>query len=345
MQKLMCELCNSNNFTKDDDGYFVCDYCRTKYTPVQAQSMMVEGTVRVDRTGDISGLISIASTSLASNNIHEAYEYANRVLEIDPQNSIAWQVKGTSVGRMSTLEQLRFTEMQNAFDLAIQNAADVELGAIKQKCAQEIRYQAVNFFNLSSEHAIKTKNLNGTWEAHVARSEAVLDALSISYRWDPIKTTLTNYIDVVSTLIIGIPYFEYNKSGSVYHSVRQLTAAHKLHAHSQIAWAGAEIKKIDPTYVTPIPQTQAKESKCFVVTATMGNENAFPVVTLREFRDTVLIDYKIGRRFVVWYNENGPRIARSVETSRILRLVALVVLVAPFTLCAWVVIRVRDVKL
>jgi hypothetical protein len=343
MQKLVCELCSSNNFTKDDDGYFVCDYCRTKYTSAQAQSMMVEGTVRVDRTGDISGLISIASTSLASNNNAEAYEYANRILEIDPQNSAAWQLKGTSVGRMSNLDQLRVIEMQNAFELAIKNAEDTDLGLTKQECAKELHLQAVNLFNMSSSYATKFSDVNGAWEDHVARSETLLHALSASYLWDPIQITLSNYIDAVSTLIIGIAFTVQN-TGPTFSSVRQLTAAQKAHAQAQIAWAGAEIRKLDPTFVTPLPQTTAKASKCFVVTATMRGENAFPVVTLREFRDTVLVDYKTGQHFIDWYYKNGPSVARRVETSRVLRLVSLTLVVAPSTLCAWFVLRFRSTK-
>jgi len=80
MKRLVCELCGGNDFTKGDDGLFVCGYCRTKYTPAQAQSMIVEGTVRVDRSGEVGNLITLASNALASSNNQEAFDFANKVL-------------------------------------------------------------------------------------------------------------------------------------------------------------------------------------------------------------------------------------------------------------------------
>jgi len=340
MQKLVCELCNSNNFTKEDDGYFVCDYCRTKYTPAQAQSMLVEGTVSVDRTGDIPSLISIATTSLNSNNNNEAYDYANKILEIDPQNSFAWQVKGIAAGKMSSLEQLRFTEMLSSFTLAIEKASHEDRGTVSSKCAQEARQIAMNLHTASSRYATEFSRVQGSWEAHVACSEECVQALLNSYKWDAQSGALLDLISIESALIIGIPYSVQNRD-STFSSVRQLTPAQKSHAQMQIAWAGTEMRKTDPTYVTPSPQTRAKDSKCFVVTATVGDENAMPVVTLREFRDSVLVETRVGLKFIGWYYKNGPHLARLVEKSFPLRCISFALVVAPSTLCALVVLRLQ----
>jgi len=136
MQGLICELCNSNNFTKDDEGYFVCDYCRTRYTPSQAQSMMVEGTVRLDRSGEVANLTAMSKNALSAKNHRECYEYANRVLEMDPANSEAWFLKGTSIGWLST-EQPRVTELVYAYQRAIEYARDDETGAITSRCTNQ----------------------------------------------------------------------------------------------------------------------------------------------------------------------------------------------------------------
>ncbi|CAB4932291.1 MAG: hypothetical protein F2842_01605 [Actinobacteria bacterium] len=136
MQRLICELCKSNNFTKDDEGYFVCDYCRTRYTPSQAQSMMVEGTVRLDRSGDVANLTAMSTNALSARNHRECYEYANRVLEIEPANSEAWFLKGTSIGWQSA-EQPRVTELVYAYQRAIEYAHDDETGTITPRCTNQ----------------------------------------------------------------------------------------------------------------------------------------------------------------------------------------------------------------
>ena len=44
MEKLQCELCNSVDIVKLDDGFYQCQYCGCKYTPEQAKAML-GGTV------------------------------------------------------------------------------------------------------------------------------------------------------------------------------------------------------------------------------------------------------------------------------------------------------------
>ena len=44
MEKLQCELCNSIDIVKLDDGFYQCQYCGCKYTPEQAKAML-GGTV------------------------------------------------------------------------------------------------------------------------------------------------------------------------------------------------------------------------------------------------------------------------------------------------------------
>ena len=62
MKKLQCELCNGTDFTKDGD-YFVCDYCRAKYSTQQAQKMIIEGTVEVAGTVQVDRRSETAKSS------------------------------------------------------------------------------------------------------------------------------------------------------------------------------------------------------------------------------------------------------------------------------------------
>jgi len=102
-----------------------------------------------------------------------------------------------------------------------------------------------------------------------------------------------------------------------------------------------ELTKYDPTFTAPgaNPSAGAKDSECFVVTATMGSEASLPVITLREFRDTFLMPSASGRRFICWYYGVGPKIAGLIRRSVVLRTVSFGLIVVPSTVLAWSALR------
>lgn len=50
MKVLVCEMCGSNEFIKQD-GLYVCQSCGTKYTVEEARKLMIEGPVTVTGGG------------------------------------------------------------------------------------------------------------------------------------------------------------------------------------------------------------------------------------------------------------------------------------------------------
>ena len=103
MKQLTCEMCGSNDLLKQD-GVFVCQTCGTKYSVEEAKKMMVEGTVevagtvKVDNTESIENYLKIAKSAYSSQNQVEAENYANKVIEIAPDNYEAWLIKGKAAG-------------------------------------------------------------------------------------------------------------------------------------------------------------------------------------------------------------------------------------------------------
>jgi hypothetical protein len=61
---------------------------------------------------------------------------------------------------------------------------------------------------------------------------------------------------------------------------------------------------------------------CFVASAAYSDPNHPDVMFLRAFRDNVLIKSCFGRSVVDWYWRIGPRLARVVESSEVLRSVS-----------------------
>ncbi|MFH0801832.1 MAG: CFI-box-CTERM domain-containing protein [bacterium] len=79
--------------------------------------------------------------------------------------------------------------------------------------------------------------------------------------------------------------------------------------------------------------------KCFIATAACGSEMAPEVLILREFRDTHLSRFPIGRGAVSLYNLISPPLAAFIERSRFLQSCVRRVLIVPAVALAKIIIR------
>ncbi len=83
------------------------------------------------------------------------------------------------------------------------------------------------------------------------------------------------------------------------------------------------IRKHAASYGKPAP---AAKSGCFVATAAFGDVNSYQVVTLRSFRDDVLLRSRIGRLTIRIYYCVSPTIAAHIERSPSRRAIARTIL-------------------
>ncbi len=339
MKKIVCELCGSNDFSKDGD-VFICEYCRTKYTPEQARSMLVEGTVHIDRSNELGNLLSLAKAALANGNSQEAYDYANRVLEIDTTLSEAWLCKGEAAGGSSDVHTLRLTEMHGAFESALQLTAEDERPALRERCASTMTAVALGVYKMLHQYVFGPAIIGrGAWEGHCARCASVLETLETAYAWGGEKQPLENIVNICSDLIGGASYLVYvDATKSNVRHWEHPSPTEEQYYRAEIRWASDELKTLDPTFVEPYPK---KGSGCFVVTATMGSETNFYVRTLRDFRDSALTTSSSGRRFIRWYGVHGPALADIISRSPVLRALSFALIVAPASAGAWSIHQFR----
>lgn len=78
---------------------------------------------------------------------------------------------------------------------------------------------------------------------------------------------------------------------------------------------------------------------CFVATAATGDVNHADVVTLRAFRDAMLLPNRPGRIAVRVYYQAGPYLARAIHKFDLLRRCVRVVVVRPLAIVARRAIR------
>ena len=152
MKKIVCELCECTEFTKDN-GMFVCQGCGTKYTAEEAKGMMreVEGAAPVS-TGapvgvpvgnpnqqQIDNLLVLASNAFEASNNEETEGYCNRIIELDVTCYRAWLLKGQAIGWQSTYGSPRVMEGANALRKAVDFAPEEEKENVAKQSIIAIR--------------------------------------------------------------------------------------------------------------------------------------------------------------------------------------------------------------
>jgi len=91
LKTLVCEMCGSNDLLKED-GVFVCQNCKTRYSVEEAKRMMVEGTVdvtgtvKVDNSDSVEKYLQNARRAKAKEDWEETEKYYNPVEQEDPDN-------------------------------------------------------------------------------------------------------------------------------------------------------------------------------------------------------------------------------------------------------------------
>ena len=153
MKKIVCELCEGTEFTKEN-GMFVCQGCGTKYSAEEARSMMreVEGDAPVSTGAPVVGapmgnpnqaqidnILVLATTAYEAQNYAEAENYCNRAIELDAMCYKAWNLKGKAVGWQSKIDNLRIEEASHSFCKAIDFAPEDEKEELKEQAVEELK--------------------------------------------------------------------------------------------------------------------------------------------------------------------------------------------------------------
>lgn len=142
MKQLTCEVCGSNDLIKQD-GVFVCQVCGCKYSLEEVRKMLLGDNAaapaapKVDNTSSINNYLEMARNALESSNNTEAENYANKIIELDPKHSHAWEIKGEAAGWQSRGNNNRMGEAVNAWLNAINYAAADDLDDIRERIANK----------------------------------------------------------------------------------------------------------------------------------------------------------------------------------------------------------------
>lgn len=287
----------------------------------------------------VTNLLGMARTASLAGNAAEAEAYFNRVLELDPRNSEAWLGKGKSAAWQSSLGNMRTQEMAVAFGHAIGTSEAANRSEIIEGCVHEMNHVVATLYGMANKQMHEFVSLENTWNSYVIQVSQLLNGLESALEWNPNSMpTLENIVHLCKDNIEGVTYrdqFDNNAPKGW-----TLSPDYERMLQQKLDSASGKLKSLNPDYIAPTIEKK-KADACFVVTATMGDENHPTVSLLREFRATILSGSYAGEAFIRWYYQNGPRLARVVERSKYRRAISYFFVVLPSALAASLFMRAR----
>lgn len=210
MKKIVCELCEGTEFTKDG-GMFVCNGCGTKYTAEEAKGMMkeVEGDAPAPIVGAPAGnpnqqqlenILVLASSAYEADNKSEAENYCNQAIVLDAMCYKAWFLKGKAVGWQSKIDNLRIEEASHSFCKAIDFAPEEEKESLKEQAVEEIRRLGIALISLRKNRFSNdpsSAELNG----FTSDQSTILSALTVLLQHGNAVGIPDGYLEEVATLM------------------------------------------------------------------------------------------------------------------------------------------------
>ena len=137
MKALVCEMCGGANLVKQE-GVFVCQNCKTKYSVEEAKRMMIEGTVdvsgstvKVDNTDRLENLYKLARRAREEGNFEKTIEYYEQILVDEPNcweavfhSALSSSMLNFRNDKVSTAIDLLQNCVRSTFDLLEKNNQD-----------------------------------------------------------------------------------------------------------------------------------------------------------------------------------------------------------------------------
>lgn len=214
MKKIVCELCDGNEFAKVD-GMFVCQECGTKYSIEEARSMMCEvvekdvqesSNIFIDtfisnsNQQQIYNILILATTAYEAHNYAETENYCNKVIELDVMCYGAWNLKGKAIGWQSKIDNLRIEEAAYSFCKAIDFAPEEKKEELKLQATDELKKLGIALISLRKDRFSVNPNaveLKGFSED----KKTVLNALLILLSHGNMVDIPEGYLEDVATLM------------------------------------------------------------------------------------------------------------------------------------------------
>ena len=284
----------------------------------------------------------LADNSFDAENYELAYNYYNRLLEQDLENSENWLKKGYCAAHLSKFDRMLDKEVIMSIKTAknlssfndekttkVANEISTIIFDKIVESAKFIQNEIDNEFNginilpgtLHGIHNLKKIPIQiKVWNNYSEKLFQYFKVMDFVVRMKPNLITCekgyrsVNYTNTVSNHSGG-HFYKLDGSSSESELLREL-----------FQFTKSELNRISPNNEVTNPKST---SGCFIATATMGNYNHPVVYELRQFRDNWLLKKSWGRNFTKWYYKKSPSVAEYIRNSSTLKTLTFTFIVFP----------------
>lgn len=314
MKALVCEMCESTNFIKED-GVFICQSCGVKYSVEEAKRMMIDGTVevtgvvKIDISSELRNLYEIARRAKDADNSENAEKYYDMILVKDPGS---WEANFYVVYFRAM--SCKIAGIQSAA-ISVSNCIESTLNLVKANTGGDEQQKIVTELYARSS-LIAQLLYNGARNHYNDIDYEIRNNYTQEYLYNvssakDILYTFGDYLIHVFGDTYGITASDAWKKGIDMHLGYMQLLLDKVTNKNVIVQYAEKIKKYDETYQTPAVSTSTESSGgCYIATAVYGSYDCSEVWVLRRFRDNQLAKTWYGRAFIYAYYVISPTIVK-----------------------------------
>jgi len=307
-----CPNCGGELQLPDNRETVKCMYCGGE---VVVQKAIRDYAPQVN----IDNLLELADKALAAGNLPEAKAYYTRILEVEPKNYKAWFGKGKSTSFHASYDKFDLSEMISYFNTAFENSPEDLTTELKRRAGIVIDRVCSMYANTYVKESAKEQG--STFLTLWAQFRRQLQEM-ITYYLYAITLAPTELAIYENAIFFLKTSLNRNESDEYYDEKNKIIDVMIKFAvtnnPSELIDGNEAFSKIDPAMYQD-KETSSDLIKdpfklpCYIATAVYGDFNAPAVLTLRHYRDEVLMNTKLGRLFVRYYYSLSPRVVRWME--------------------------------
>ena len=190
-----CPSCNGELQIPDNKDFVKCMYCGV--------DIRVREVIKVVIDGNVPNLLKLGNEALKTKNYAEAYNYFNKVLEFDVNNSQAWFGKAVSYGFKKKKKDINEAEILTAFEKCLEYSDSEDIASLKSTIACELNYICHNYYTTITTN-YKTLSIKGKNKMlqYFENCKQLITMLEKAVTYSPQNIEILTFLDQITPEII-----------------------------------------------------------------------------------------------------------------------------------------------
>ncbi|MBS1515255.1 MAG: hypothetical protein JSS63_09495 [Bacteroidetes bacterium] len=190
-----CPSCNGELQIPDNKDFVKCMYCGV--------DIRVREVIKVVIDGNVPNLLKLGNEALKTKNYAEAYNYFNKVLEFDVNNSQAWFGKAVSYGFLHQKKDINEAEILTAFEKCLEYSDSEDIASLKSTIACELNYICHNYYTTITTN-YKTLSIKGKNKMlqYFENCKQLITMLEKAVTYSPQNIEILTFLDQITPEII-----------------------------------------------------------------------------------------------------------------------------------------------